>query len=339
MKPGIRARFAMGLAAAALLAEGLGTPFAGWRRVSEEPLLSPRGAGFEAAGTFNPAVIATDHGVVMIYRAQDAQGTSRLGYALSADGMHFDRRPEPVLSPEAPYEKDGGVEDPRLVRIDGTYYLTYTGYNRVDAQLCLAKSADLLHWQRLGVILPAHRGRWNVHWTKSGAILSQRVNGHYWMYFMGDARDGANQMGVAYSDDLVHWTEPFDHPVLKLRPGGFDAKVVEPGPPPVLTPAGILLVYNGGDDKLVYRTGWALFDGTQPDRLIARSDRPVFAPELPWEKKGQVPNVVFVEGMLGFAVNGPAVKPPRAWTFYYGGADQNVGVAVATLTDPVRERK
>jgi predicted GH43/DUF377 family glycosyl hydrolase len=329
----------MTLALRVLIALGLfaavpGAPFGAFERVSQQPVLSPRGDGFESAGTFNPAVIATPHGIVMIYRAQDKQGTSRLGYASSADGVHFSRRAEPVLSPETPYEKDGGVEDPRIVKIDDSYYLTYTGYNKVDAQLCLAKSSDLLHWQRLGVIMPANRGRWNVHWTKSGAILNQRVNGHYWMYFLGDARDNGNQMGVAYSDDLVHWTEPLDHPILRLRPGRFDSKVVEPGPPPVIAPngSGILLVYNGADDKLVYRTGWALFDKSQPDHLLARSEEPLFAPELPWEKQGQVPNVVFVEGMLPFAVNQAVQsKPPHAWTFYYGGADQNVGIAIAPL--------
>jgi predicted GH43/DUF377 family glycosyl hydrolase len=217
------------------------------------------------------------------------------------------------------------VEDPRLIKIGADYYLTYTGYNKVDAQLCLAKSTDLIHWTRLGVILPANKGRWNVHWTKSGAILNEKIGGKYWMYWMGDAagENGANQMGVAYSDDLIHWKEPLDHPVLPHRPGMFDSRVVEPGPPPVLTDRGILLVYNGADDKLVYRTGWALFDKSDPAKVLARSTVPVFAPRERWEKAGQVPNVVFVEGML---------MEPHRWLFYYGGADKNVGVASATLT-------
>jgi len=85
-----------------------------------------------------------------MYRAQDQAGTSRLGYAESIDGIHFRRRAKPVLSPEAPYEKDGGVEDPRLVKFSDTYYLTYTGYNKKDAQLCLATSKDLIHWETPG---------------------------------------------------------------------------------------------------------------------------------------------------------------------------------------------
>jgi len=262
----------------------------------------------------------------MLYRAQDSAGTSRIGYATSSDGIHFVPWPRPVLSPEAAYEANGGVEDPRLVRINKKFYLTYTGYNRVDAQLCLAQSDDLLHWTRLGVIIPANKGRWNVHWTKSGAILNEKVGGHYWMYFMGDAagENGANQMGVAYSDDLTHWTEPLEHPVLPHRAGQFDSKVVEPGPPPVLTDRGILLIYNGADDKLVYRTGWALFDKTDPTRVLARSDKPVFEPQQDWERVGQVPNVVFVEGMI---------RDQTRWLLYYGGADKYVGIASTHLRD------
>jgi predicted GH43/DUF377 family glycosyl hydrolase len=114
-------------------------------------------------------VIVRNGQIVMLYRAQDRGGTSRLGYATSSDGVLFTRRPGPVLVPEADYERGGGVEDPRLVQIDSTYYLTYTGYNTKNAQLCLAVSQDLLHWERRGVILPAHQGKWNVGWTKSGA--------------------------------------------------------------------------------------------------------------------------------------------------------------------------
>ena len=79
----------------------------------------------------------------MLYRAQDKAGTSRLGYAESNDGLNFTRLPNPVLSPATDYEAGGGIEDPRLVKIGDTYYLTYTGYNKKDAQLCLAVSKDL----------------------------------------------------------------------------------------------------------------------------------------------------------------------------------------------------
>ena len=315
-------------AVTAILAAPFSPPFGTWTRLSPEPIVSPRGDGFESAGTFNPAVIKDGGKFVMLYRAQDHKGTSSLGYATSEDGVHFVRRSEPVMVSESPYEKGGGVEDPRLVKFGKTFYLTYTGYNNVDgvaadkkdAQLCMATSTDLIHWQRQGIIFPAYKGKWNVKWTKSGAIVPEKTNGKYWMYFLGDAQGKDTQMGVAYSDDLLHWTEALDHPVLSSRAGSFDSQVVEPGPPPVVTPEGIFLIYNGADDKLVYSTGWVLFDKKDPTKVLARAEEPIFSPGLEWEKVGQVPNVVFVEGL---------VREAQRWLFYYGGADRHVGVATA----------
>jgi beta-1,2-mannosidase len=303
-------------------------PFGKWTRVVDKPIVFPQGSSFESAGTFNPSVVMYDGEFVMLYRAQDRKGKSSLGYATSEDGVHFTRRQEPVFVSEAPYEKGGGVEDPRLVKIGDTFYLTYTSYNNVDdheadkgnAQLCLATSKDLSHWQREGILIPSYQGRWNVKWTKSGAILTEKINGKYWMYFLGDAKGKDTQMGIAYSDDLVHWTEALDHPVLESRLGMFDSQVVEPGPPPILTPEGIFLIYNGADDRKVYSTGWVLFDKNDPTKVIARAATPIFSPEENWEKVGQVPNVVFVEGL---------VRQSGRWLFYYGGADKYVGVASA----------
>src|ERR1700721_465251 len=301
-------------------------PFGAWHRASETPIIAPQGEGWEAAGTFNPSVILRNGKIVMLYRAQDKGGTSRLGYAESEDGLHLTRRREPVFVPEKDYEKDGGVEDPRLVQFGDTYYLTYTGYNKKDAQLCLAISTDLIHWDRRGVILPAYKGNWNVKWTKSGAIVPEKIDGKYWMYFLGTTADNKDQGGLASSTDLLHWADATQVPALPVRPGQFDSRVAEPGPAPIVTPNGIVLIYNGADDKLVYRTGIAIFDRNDPRKLLWRSDEPVFWPEKDWEKIGQVPNVVFVEGML---------QRGDRYLFYYGGADTNVGIAQAPVNPEV----
>ncbi len=276
----------------------LGIAVSGFHRLSNKPVISPVGHPWESAGTFNPAVTVRDGQIVMLYRAQGEDGTSRLGYAESDDGIHFNRHPDPVLSPETDQEKDGGVEDPRVVKFGDTYYLTYTAYNKKDAQLSLATSRDLVHWDRKGVILPAYKGNWNVGWTKSGAIVPEKIGGRYWMYFLGTSSDRTDQTGLAYSTDLLHWTEATTIPVLARRPGKFDSRVVEPGPPPLITEDGIVLIYNAADDKLVYRTAVAVFDRNDPRKLLSRGREPVFAPEQDWEKSGQVPNVVFVEGMV-----------------------------------------
>src|SRR6185503_15597746 len=166
--------FILIVSAGAVAALTFKLPFGAWHRLKQGGhILTPRGDGFESAGVFNPAVVKKDGNFVMLYRAQDKGGTSRLGLATSADGISFTRRPSPVMEPEADYEKGGGVEDPRLVNVGDTYYLTYTGYNKKDAQLCIATSKNLINWERRGVIMPAYKGRWNVGWTKAGAILGE----------------------------------------------------------------------------------------------------------------------------------------------------------------------
>src|SRR5260370_27125201 len=148
----------------------------------------------------------------MLYRAQDGKGTSRLGYAESSDGIRFTRRAEPVFVPAEEYEKEGGVEDPRLVKFGDIYYLTYTGYNKKDAQLCLATSKDLIRWERKGVILPAYKGRWNVRRTKSGAIVPQKIGGKNLMYFFGTSAENKEQAGLADSTGLLYRIEATDRP-------------------------------------------------------------------------------------------------------------------------------
>ena len=308
----------------------------GATRLSDEPVLKPGFAPWASAGVFNPAAAIVDGRTVLLFRAQDASGTSRIGYAESSDHLHFTIDPKPVLEPEAPYEAGGGVEDPRLVKIGETWYLTYTGYNRRDAQLCLATSKDLKHWQRQGVILPAYKGTWNEKWTKSGAILPQQVNGRWWMYYLGTKRDSDGQerdyMGLAESTDLRHWSDATPQPVLERRPGAFDSRVMEPGPPPILTGAGILLLYNGADDKLVYGPGWVLFDKDDPRRVVGRSEHPFITPKLDWERVGQVPNVIFLEGtaMLSHHIVGGYSN----WLLrgYYGAADKYIGAMSITIT-------
>ncbi|HEY3940834.1 MAG TPA: family 43 glycosylhydrolase [Bryobacteraceae bacterium] len=303
------------------------------QRISQESLLGP-GKTWTELGLFNPTAIRVGSKTVLLFRAQDRAHTSRIGYAESEDGVHFVARHEPVLSPVANYERRGGVEDPRVVEIGGIYYLTYTGYDGRAAQLCLATSSDLMHWNRKGVILPAYKGTWNTQWTKSGAILPEKVNGKWWMYYLGTRTDADGQprdyMGLAVSDDLLHWKDATNQPVLERRPGAFDSRVMEPGPAPILTDAGILLLYNGADDHLVYGPGWVLFDRQDPRRVIARADGPFVVPTLPWEKVGNVPNVIFLEG----AVTQMAARDRLQLTGYYGAADKFVGGLNIRLTLP-----
>lgn len=288
-------------------------------RVSNEPILKPT-SGWMEAGVFNTAVEKLGGKTILLFRAQDKAGVSRIGYAESPDGLHFAVRPEPALAGNG-----RSMEDPRLVRINGVYYLTYTDYDGKTAQLALATSKDLVNWERKGVILPAYKGTWNTHWTKSGAIIPQQVGGKWWMYYLGTKKDADGQqrdyMGLAESTDLLHWKDATEKPVLERRPEAFDSRVMEPGPSPIVTEEGILLIYNGANERLIYGPGWVLFDKSDPRKVIARAEAPFILPKLKWEVGGQVPNVIFVEGALVNLNRDHRV----ALTVYYGGADKYIG--------------
>lgn len=309
--------------------------------------LSKSPVHWEALHTFNPAAIVKDGKVFVLYRAEDDSGemkigmhTSRLGLAESADGVHFTRRKTPVFYPAKDDQKDrewpGGVEDPRIVeREDGTYVLTYTQWNRKTYDIGVATSTDLIQWVKHGPIFGAkplnapYKSSGIVTRLKDNRLVAAKIQGKYWMYW------GEISIRLATSEDLVHWTPLTDRKgnmvtVLEKRSGKFDSSFPETGPPPVLTARGIVFLYNGkndpadGDTKIganAYAVGEALFDANDPAKLLARTDAPVFKPELPFEKTGQyAAGTTFAEGLVFF---------DRKWFLYYGCADSNVGVAVA----------
>ena len=302
---------------------------------------------WEQFATFNPAAVVRDGKVYVLYRAEDATGdtiigghTSRIGLAESTDGLHFTRRPTPVLFADRDAQQSnewpGGVEDPRIVeREDGQYVLTYTQWNRKVPRLAVATSRDLMHWTKHGPVFPL---KYQVSETKSGAILCRfvgercvaaKVNGKYWMYY------NVPRVLVATSDDLLSWI-PLDDDngrpleVLSPRPGYFDSWLVEAGAPAVLTEGGIVLLYNAGNSERqgdpgvparTYTAGQALFDPRNPVRLIARTDLPFLRPSESYERSGQYrEGTTFVEGLVRF--NG-------RWLLYYGTADSRVAVATS----------
>lgn len=306
---------------------------------------------WEALHTFNPAAIVRDGKVCLLYRAEDDSGemrigghTSRLGLAVSQNGLHFERSPAPVFFPsldaQTGREWPGGVEDPRIVeREDGEYVLTYTQYNRKTYDIGIAVSGDLLHWQKFGpAFQDAANGKYRdlqyksagiVTALKNGRLIAAKINGRYWMYW------GEGTIRLATSSDLIHWSPVEDAQgntisVLAQRPGRFDSAFPEVGPPPVLTSRGIVVIYNGknaaehGDPHLpiaTYADGQALFSADAPANLLDRLDQPFLAPAIPFERTGQYKEgTTFAEGLVFFK---------GKWFLYYGAADSFVGVAVA----------
>jgi predicted GH43/DUF377 family glycosyl hydrolase len=295
---------------------------------------------WEERNVLNPSAVVKDGKVFLIYRAQDSMMTSRLGLAISKDGLHFTKEPLPVLYPEndsmKDYEWPGGVEDPRIVESeDGTYILTYTSYDGRTARLCLATSKDLKNWTKHGLVLG--EGKYRDTWSKSGAIVSRleegriiatKVNGKYWMYF------GDTDLFLAISDDLIHWEVVENSEsgkmisVLHPRPGYFDSRLVEPGPYALIRDQGILLIYNSsnapnnndpGLPEFTYSASQVLFDKDYPYKLLDRMDSYFIYPEKPYEITGEVNRVCFVEGLVFFR---------DQWLLYYGTADSKIAVAI-----------
>ena len=296
---------------------------------------------WQSKNVLNPTAFVKDGKVYLLYRAQDSAMTSRLGIAISEDGIHFTKQAEPIFYPAKDavlkYEWKGGVEDPRIVAMpDSGYLLTYTSYDGKTARLCFATTRDLMHWEKRGPVLQSPK--YMNSWSKSGAIIveqvgekmvAKKINGKYWMYF------GDTDLYMATSTDLLHWAALENSEsqkmvsVLQPRAGYFDSRLVEPGPYALYTNNGIVLIYNSSNaannndttqPKFTYAAGQALFDKNAPYKLIDRSHNYFMHPDKPYELKGEVNNVCFVEGLVFFK---------NQWVLYYGTADSKIAVAIA----------
>jgi len=165
---------------------------------------------------------------------------------------------------------------------------------------------------------------------RDGQLVAAKIHGKYWMYW------GEKQIRLATSEDLIHWTPVEDTQgrtvvVLARRSEHFDSGFPEVGPPPLLTPKGILVIYNGkngdGADRDTsigagaYAASEALFSKDNPAKLLERSDEPILQPEMPYEKTGQyAAGTTFAEGLIYYK---------DKWFLYYGCADSRVGVVMA----------
>ena len=317
---------------------------------------------WENKDVFNPAVIAKDGKVFMLYRAEDTigkyAGTSRLGLAESNDGLHFTRHAEPVFFPDnddqKKYEWEGGCEDPRVVQDEnGTYILTYTAYDGDKARLMIASSKDLEKWTKHGhAFATAYNGKYVDKWSKSGSIVSTytddgniiatKVNGKYWMYF-GDVN-----IGAAVSDDLIHWTpvlyEEGQKPEIELRhnsvetpemkivfgprKGKFDSDLVEPGPPAMMTEKGIVLIYNSRNVPSIGDSSLAEGTYAASQILLDKNDPTKVLERM--ETYFMKPDKPYeISGQVNHVcfVEG-LVKFKNNWFLYYGTADSKIAVAV-----------
>jgi predicted GH43/DUF377 family glycosyl hydrolase len=322
-----------------------------------------------AKDVFNPGAVVRDGRVYLLVRGEDMDGphhgTSRIGLAVSADGVTFTLAPEPVLHPDRdawqPWEWPGGCEDPRVVEApEGGYVCLYSAFDGKSSCLCVASSGDLVHWDKHG---PAFAGSpYARRWSKSGAIvtavqdgrlIAARLNGRFHMYW------GEGTCFGATSDDLVHWSpNEFDagadrylthsaggasgpwqvhrvpghrelRPLLVPRPGRFDSLLVEPGPPAIVTDRGIVLIYNGAE--------LVLNEKGEPNGVAYQPGQVLFDPNEPGSPIGRA-GIPFLPGEERERLSGQVdnvcfaqglVLFEGSWFLYYGMADSRIGCATA----------
>lgn len=292
------------------------------QRYATTPILTPDPSSvWENYNVFNPSVIYHNGLFHMHYRAQGMDWISRIGYAVSADGVHWNRLREPVLKPEFDYESRG-VEDPRVTLIDDVFYMAYTAFgpyregNEVaggNVLPMIARSTNLITWERLAPIV---RGEDN----KDHLLFPRKLNSRYIAFHRRRPF-----VWIARSNDLLTWPAQEMASVFGPREGNWwDNTSVGSNGVPIETEHGWLCFYHAYDTHGVYRLGVLLADRNDPAKILSRPGAPILWPEELWETKGDVPNVVFSNANI---LVGDTVY------VYYGGADHVIGLATCKLAD------
>jgi beta-1,2-mannobiose phosphorylase / 1,2-beta-oligomannan phosphorylase len=304
-------------------------------RHKENPILRPdKFNWWESKAVFNCAVLLDDNRIHMLYRAigEYEKYISRIGYASSTDGYHFNRRKEIAFSPDEEYEKYG-IEDPRLVEIDHQIYVSYVVLSNYVSQSTIASTAlattpDFVSYTRLGII--TSKGSDNKDVVLFPQKMSQRgLNATETIRYLFLHRP-SSWVGPKYGVDKPSiWLgegnslTKFEKHTLLIKPEQqWEILKVGAGPPPIKTKYGWLLIYHGVDNNRVYRSGAALLDFKDPAKLLGKTTQPILEPKEPYEKNGDVSNVVFPTG---------ACIMDSKLFIYYGAADKVCCVATADL--------
>ena len=282
---------------------------------NEGIILEKTNLKFENKGVLNPACIQVDDITHMFYRAVNHNNISSIGYCQLKDNKVVKRLKEPVLFPEYEYEKMG-VEDPRIVFLDGIYYLFYTAYDGRNALIAYATSKDIVHFAKQGLISPKisyfafpHRilpGIQIIYFNNFSELTKDR-----W-------RDYLKNLGDFVVLDPLFW---------------FENRNVGGGCPPIETKDGWLIIYHAVKDTplgKIYHAAAALLDLKNPLRVLGRLTEPLFSPKAPWEKSGITNNIVFPTGAV--------VRGKRLY-IYYGAADTVIAAKSVDLAELLTELK
>lgn len=300
-----------------------------FKRYKHNPILTAADWPYPANSVFNPgATLLQDGTTLLLCRVEDRRGFSHLCTARSAngvDGWKVDTQPtlttDPENSPEGLWNigELWGVEDPRITYISEKkkYAVVYTIYSSRGPGVSLAFTEDFRSFERWGMILPPD--------DKDAALFPRQIDGKWILIhrpFSGHSAD----IWLSYSPDLWNWS---GHRImLESRRGGWwDANKIGLSSPPIETEEGWLVIYHGVRETAsgsIYRIGLALFDLHKPYVCLKRGDEWVFGPEEPYERCGDVDNVVFPCGHT-ISADGDTIN------LYYGAADTCIALATGSI--------
>ena len=287
------------------------------------PLLSRKDWPYPINSVFNAGVTRlADGDTLLLCRVEDRRGLSHLCAARSAngiDGWRIDPEPTLMANPREFPEEIWGIEDPRITYVPELeqYAIAYTSFARGGPGVSLALTKDFRSFERFGVIMQPE--------DKDAALLPHRIGGYWAMIHRPVTTLGAH-MWISYSPDLRHWGS---HKVmLEARRGGWwDANKIGLCPPPIETAKGWLAIYHGVRSTAsgsIYRLGLALFQLDKPHICLQRGESWIFGPEAPYERGGDVNDVVFPCGQT-IGADGDTIN------LYYGAGDSCMALATGSI--------
>jgi beta-1,4-mannooligosaccharide/beta-1,4-mannosyl-N-acetylglucosamine phosphorylase len=293
-----------------------------FKRFAGNPILTTHDWPYPVNAVFNAGAIKIDSETLLLVRCEDMRGFSHLTVARSADGFtNWKIDPAPTFEAEhESHEERFGVEDPRIIWLEEQkqYAITYTSFGGGGPVVSLAITKNFKTFARLGVLLPPE--------DKDACLFPQRFKGRFALIHRPIVR-GEAHMWISFSPDLKHWG---DHRILIMaRSAYWDGQRVGLGCQPIKTEAGWLIFYHGVRGTAagaIYRIGLALLDLNEPWKVLRRSDEWILGPQAPYERVGDVGDVVFPTGAVVDEKTGEL-------RLYYGAADYCVAVATAKLDD------
>jgi len=294
-------------------------------RHAANPILTGEDWPYPVNAVFNPAAAIVDGTTVLVARVEDRRGISHLSVARSPDGVgDWTIDPVPLLAPDGSADEQWGFEDPRVVWVAELerWMITCTAYGPAGPAVFLAATEDFTSVERYGIIRRPE--------DKNAALLPDRIDGRWVLLHRPTTQFGGGhgEIALSSSDDLISWSAR--ETVLSPRAGAWwDSLRIGLGPPPLRTEHGWLLVYHGVKQTVsgdIYRVGLALLDLEDPTRVLRRLPSWVLAPTAPYERTGDIPNVVFPCGLVHDEATGEL-------HLYYGAADTSICLASGRLSD------